>query len=613
MFSRRSFTTAAILCCLIGGLIINSPASAETSHIWEKVELTFHAQQTYKNPYTQVEVWVDLKGPGFDKRCYGFWDGDNTWRVRVLATAPGKWTWKSGSNQSDLGLNGNTGSFQAKAWTEAQKKQNPSRRGTIKASANGHAFEYADGTPYFLLGDTWWSIPTFRYRWYDDDRPRPIGPKGGFKDFVQFRARQGYNCFAMIAAFANWANDGKSSQLKMLDGTVLRSAWKQPGTNSAKDMHDEHGNRAFHFPGKVPGFERIFPDLDRLNPAYFRSMDKKIDYLNAHGFVPFIEVARRDIGQAWKKYYDWPDSYVRYIQYIWSRYQANICLFSPIHLDWTGKTIRASEWNDVANAVIDKYGHPPFGTLAGTNSNPSTLHNFGHIDKARWLTYHQIGNRRTHDQYALLTEIFNTAPPVPGLHGEPYYDGMHGADSGSDLAALYCRSGMYGSVLSGGLAGHIYGAGGWDGGMWGGNVEEVAENHIWDALKWPSADQMRHLAAFILSQGRTYQYLIPDVDLLSPHKSGEEKGYLGWAYCAHTKDKKLFMLYFEKDCPQATLSGAKANTKYTAQWFNPRNGTWQKPITATADKKGKITLPDFPDNPTKSTTDWAVKLTLLSP
>ncbi len=136
----------------------------------------------------------------------------------------------------------------------------------IKASANGHAFEYADGTPYFLLGDTWWSIPTFRYRWYDDDRPRPIGPTGGFKDFVQFRARQGYNCFAMIAAFANWANDGKSSQLKMPDGTVLRSAWQQPGTNSAKDMHDEYGNRAFHFPGKIPGFEQIIPDLDRLNP-----------------------------------------------------------------------------------------------------------------------------------------------------------------------------------------------------------------------------------------------------------------------------------------------------------------------------------------------------------
>ena len=27
----------------------------------------------------------------------------------------------------------------------------------IRATPNGHAFEYADGTPYFLLGDTWWA------------------------------------------------------------------------------------------------------------------------------------------------------------------------------------------------------------------------------------------------------------------------------------------------------------------------------------------------------------------------------------------------------------------------------------------------------------------------
>jgi len=36
----------------------------------------------------------------------------------------------------------------------ADRKENATRRGMIKASANGHAFEWADGTPYFLMGDT---------------------------------------------------------------------------------------------------------------------------------------------------------------------------------------------------------------------------------------------------------------------------------------------------------------------------------------------------------------------------------------------------------------------------------------------------------------------------
>src|ERR1051326_1220509 len=86
--------------------------------VWEKVELTFRAQNQYTNPYTAVELWVDLKGPGFDKRCFGFWDGSNVFRVRVLAPRPGKWTWRSGSNQNDPGLNGQEGSFNAVDWSE---------------------------------------------------------------------------------------------------------------------------------------------------------------------------------------------------------------------------------------------------------------------------------------------------------------------------------------------------------------------------------------------------------------------------------------------------------------------------------------------------------------
>ena len=76
-----------------------------------------------------------------------------------------------------------------------------------------------------------------------------------------------------------------------------------------------------------------------------------MDYLNAQGFIPFIEVARRDLGQAWKKFYPWPQSYVRYIQYVWSRYQAHVALFSPIHFDTPAQSIPPEDWNRAATAV----------------------------------------------------------------------------------------------------------------------------------------------------------------------------------------------------------------------------------------------------------------------
>ena len=119
---------------------------------------------------------------------------------------------------------------------------------------------------------------------------------------------------AIVAAFPNWANDDQPATLATPDGTFLRVAWPQAGTASAKGMTNESGQRAFMFPGKVPGFENYFPDLERINPGYFQGLDRKIDYLNAYGFTPFIEVARRDIGQAWKKYHPWPDSYTVHLE-----------------------------------------------------------------------------------------------------------------------------------------------------------------------------------------------------------------------------------------------------------------------------------------------------------
>src|SRR3974377_758115 len=92
----------------IAGLfcVLAVTAPAAPVHVWEKQELTFTAARTYANPFTEVTVWVDLKGPGFDKRVYGFWDGGRPFHLRLAATAPGAWTWRSGSTPPDEGLAG---------------------------------------------------------------------------------------------------------------------------------------------------------------------------------------------------------------------------------------------------------------------------------------------------------------------------------------------------------------------------------------------------------------------------------------------------------------------------------------------------------------------------
>ena len=535
---------------------------------------------------------------------------------------PGNWTWRVGSNKPDAGLNREQGSFTARDWTEPEKAAFPTRRGFIKPSVNGHAFEYADGTHFILVGDTWYAAATDRFHWNDDDRERAIGPDAGFKDFLRLRKSQGFNSVAIIAAFPNWAKDGQPWEIWLDHAATrgVRSTWVDQGQIAnhlprdqwqAKDMTNE-GGRAFLFPGRVPGYENIYPDVERLNPDYFKYLDRKIDYLNAQGFIPVIEVARRDLTACWAKYYPWPDSYTRYVQYVWSRYQANNCFLSPVHYDYPAMTAATSQLNQAANLVIEKYGPPPFGTLVSCNASVSSLVDFGGPDENKWLTFHQIGNLREHDAYWYLTDIYHTTPARPALNGEAYYSGMtdrrytptyrYGAPGGTELDDLYMRSGIYGSFLSGGFAGHNYGAEG----IWGADTEPGSDPLMWQAFQWNSANQMQHLKAFALSEGKRYQDLVPDANLVSPNSTAQTKGYTGWAYCARTPGRDFFLAYFEKDCPrQSIIRGAKPDTTYQAQWFDPRTGQWSPAGDGTlkANAWGWITVPDFP-----ATNDWGLKL-----
>jgi hypothetical protein len=597
---------------LVAGATSDSPRRI---HIWEKQEIEVVADRAFANPYTDVTVWVDLAGPGFNKRVYGFWNGGNGFCVRVVATAPGTWHWRSGSEPIDAGLANKAGSFEAVDWSEDEKQQNPLRRGFLQSTPNHHALQNADGTPFFAIGDTWWAAGTNRFPWFDDNTERPIGPSAGFKDYVRFRKAQGYNWINMIAAFPNWETDGLPWHIVMNDAeqTTVRSAWLEFGTGSAKNM-DNEGGRPFHFPGKVTGYENVFPDVDRINPEYFKFIDRKIDYLNANGFVAFIEVARRDASELWKKYYQWPESYARFIQYVWSRYQANNTVLSPIHLDVIAESITVPDFLRAIDLVLQKYGPPPFGTLLSANANPSTLANWG---EGSWVTLHQIGNKREHEYYWYLTEIYRDAHARPALNGEPYYAGYfdarglnggykYGAKGGSAQDDQFVRSAMYGSFLSGGLAGHVYGAEG----IWGADIEPTAPTKMWDAFQWNSGAQMQHLRTFAFSIGKRYQELVPDAGYVVPNATQTVKGYEGWAYAGRTPDQSIFLVYFERGCPRSIVRGARVVSLYRAQSFDPHEGKWSDVGDGVlkANTIGEIELPDLP-----SEMDWGLSLVYQGP
>jgi len=619
-------TILSFIFLLNGSALALKAAEMEQIHTWEMIEITLEAEMDYENYYTDVLCWIDLQGPDFSKRIYGFWDGGVVYKVRIVLTKEGTWNWKSGSNQpGDAGLNGMSGEYIAVEWSEDEKIQNPNRHGFVGASLNGHALEYADGTPFFMVGDTWLAGATWRLPFRNASPPEGYvpGPGIGFEDAVIYRKNQGFNSVSMIASFPNWDSDINASTYADQEGMYIRNAWEKfdyyTDDNSliSKNMRDEYGNRPFGMSEEHKGIA----DFDHINPDYFKSLDKKMHYLSEQGFVPLLETVRRDNCPTWKAYSsDFNDSYARYVQYLISRYGAYNMVFSGIHLDWIPKeySLTADEFNEALTYHLEKYGPLPFGQIHTTLINNSTFLQFGHSTDCPWLTMHSVGNKpRDHRVSGALDTLFNLEPPYPAINFEPYYTGwdheinMPGGERpmiNSERDNYFSRAQMYGSVLSGGLSGHVHGTAAYD-------ITTTGEPagmrpHIWDALQYESGLYMQHLKQFVMSEGRRYQELQPASDHVHPRKApmAPEDGLDGWAFMMRTQAKDFALLYFENSAVLPELSGFVPGADYVLTWFDPMLGIWGESEQIRADDEGNLILKAFPCGEVPSVKDHAVKI-----
>jgi hypothetical protein len=383
-------------------------------------------------------------------------------------------------------------------------------------------------------------------------------------------------------------------------------------------MRDEYGNKPFKMSKEHPGVA----DFDQIIPEYFRSLDKKMQYLSDQGFVPLLETVRRDMCPAWKAYFNFNESYARYVQYLSSRYGAYNFIYSKIHLDWIPKeySLTAKEFNDALIYHLKKYGPMPFGQPVTTLISSSTYSVFGHDQECPWLTMHSVGNKpRDHRVADSLEVLFKLEPPYPAINFEPYYTGWDheinkpGGEhppANSERDNYFSRAQMYGSVLSGGLSGHVHGTAAYD-------ITTTGEPagmrpHVWDAFKYKSANYMKHLQGFILSEGKKYQDLQPAREDIQPNKAPDSPGdgLDGWSYMMRTPEKDFALLYFENKSVLPVLNNFKTNTSYSFQWFDTIKGEWGEKVIIKSDEKGKLLLPEFPDGQNLSAKDWAAKIVL---
>ena len=250
------------------------PGVAAGVHVWEKQELTFTAARSFANPYTEVTVWVDLAGPDFKKRVYGFWDGGQTFRVRVVATAPGNWTWRSGSTPADQGLAGKSGSFDGRAPGPRTRSSRircarVSARDRQSACPGARRWHAVLRHRRHLVCRRHQSLQVVRRRPGASDRAR----RPASRITCGTERRRATTGSTSSPRFPNWMTDGAA----LARGDERSGANHRPlGLARVRDgQREEHGQRrrpAIRFPGQGPGLRkhvsRRGPGEPRLLPLH---------------------------------------------------------------------------------------------------------------------------------------------------------------------------------------------------------------------------------------------------------------------------------------------------------------------------------------------------------
>lgn len=149
---------------------------------YEPFELTLVTTNPYSNPYLNVNLSATFSSSGKTIVIDGFWDGGNTWKIRMAPTQAGKWSYVTNSN--DPLLNGKTGDFEA---IESDNK------GFIKANPDyPYSFMYSEGSPFFWMGDTIWMDPGYQ----------------NFKQYIDTISANGYNNYHTVVTYKMVTNEG---------------------------------------------------------------------------------------------------------------------------------------------------------------------------------------------------------------------------------------------------------------------------------------------------------------------------------------------------------------------------------------------------------------------
>jgi hypothetical protein len=406
------------------------------------------------------------------------------------------------------------------------------KHGFLQIGDHKRELSHNDGTPFFWLADTAWSVSA-------------KATHEEWKEYIDFRSKQGFNVVQI-------------NTLPQHD--ACKSEFRTPF-----EMNDDN------------------MDVSRINAEYFQYLDRIVadavhngifpalvlfffNYIP--GTLPFWHVRR------WGPFSK--ATAVAYARYMSARYAA----FGAMWIVTGDTDLSCPEAVEIYNAAGDAlkndlpYDSPVTAHICGL-LGPQEEFNMQHwLDFVIFQSSHFVYSRERAIYYAWKARNFSKTRPV--LNSEPPYENMGYMDIGEGkyVKREVTREVGWSSILAGATAGVTYGAHG----IWSWHREGEEFYDRWGkplsdwktALRFEGSNDYIHLKRFF--EALPWWELKPAREMVITRRNGEV--YNGFdrddINAAVTDGNKHVVIYIPRDSAvpfEITLNG-----EYEATWFNPTTG-----------------------------------------
>ena len=579
------FFLSLVFSCLLTQVSLSASESAAESTIertaestaertvecWTAAEWEFESAGdfTEKEAFYHVQLDVEFRSEkGTVLRMPAFWDGGKTWRVRFAPTEPGTWSFTSVCSETgDPGLHGKKGTFQCVPYTGELEIY---RRGFIQTREGRKYLVYADGTPFFYLGDTHWGMMSEEF-----DEPGPhageLKIQSHFCYLVDRRAEQGFTVYQSepIGKTMNFA-DGIS-------------------------MEDVRG----------------FQSMDR----YFRHIAHRgLVHANAQFFYPSEMLAIQH-----------DEAYLKLLTRYWvARYAAYPVLWTlgqEVDDDFYEKFSRdANPYVKVCTWIheLDPYRHPMTAhqeniwhtTRSGVGKAHASI--FQDVPGHTWYGVQWSLRLNSPPNTAIAKDYWNDGKGKPAILYEGLYCFLWTEDFGARAQGwMAFLNGMYG-----------YGYGAADIWLYRGKydmnttsthdgVSQVTPEE--KALRWPEALELPSASQVIFMKDflkkRAWWELIPEfaVSCEGP-EAGRKMEFVPaspsvFRFAAHAGHREFVFYFYSRAKETGTLQGLEPGTGYACTWFDPQTGRSLETVMQKTGPSGVLELPQKPDEK-----DWVLSV-----